>query len=233
MLDIKEEQKYEQLKKLGQELHIPIFEAFFELEVRNKDGKTIQKHEQRSHSFVRNIFNGLFSVIAGKNPNTPSPFGAGRLNFRHPDGTVAPRETAWSLEAPDSVGFGYRGALGAHSQGIQVGSGTTAESFEDFALAALIPNGAAAGQLNYIEGSPNVATYDSATRTFTNTLARFMNNNSGGSINVNEVGLTARVSFGGFHVFILAARDLLPTTVIVPNTGQLRVTYTISLAYPA
>ena len=61
MLD---ERKYRQLKKLGQELRIPIPEAFWELEVRDKDGKVIQRHKQRSHSWVRNAYNFLFSELA-------------------------------------------------------------------------------------------------------------------------------------------------------------------------
>ncbi|GAI36690.1 unnamed protein product, partial [marine sediment metagenome] len=38
MLDLKEERKYKRLRKLGQELHIPIPEAFWTLEVFDKDG---------------------------------------------------------------------------------------------------------------------------------------------------------------------------------------------------
>ena len=75
-LDPKEEQKYEELRKLGQELKIPISEAFLTLEVFDKDGKLIQKHRQRSHSWTRNAYNALFSNLASVNLDDDT-FGAG------------------------------------------------------------------------------------------------------------------------------------------------------------
>ena len=61
MIDILEEQKYEQLRKLGTELHIPVVEAYLELEVRDKDGNIVKRHRQRSHSWVRNAYNLFFA----------------------------------------------------------------------------------------------------------------------------------------------------------------------------
>jgi hypothetical protein len=46
-MSVTEEARYEQLRKLGQELHIPISETFWELEVRDRDGKVIQHLKQR------------------------------------------------------------------------------------------------------------------------------------------------------------------------------------------
>jgi len=233
MLDIKEERKYEELNKLGQELGIPIFEAFLELEVRNKDGKLIQGHKQRSHSWVRNAFNLMFTQLAARAAGD-STFGAGLLSARGTDGTVrwgaAIEIEAFGVDHPD---FGYRAPAAVTTKGILVGSGTAAESFEDFRLQTPIAEGAGAGQLNHVASEPSSITWDSVGRVFRNAFARFFNNNSGGSITVNEVGLVGRLTLGGFHINALVSRDVLPTTVTVPNTGQLRVTYTISLTYPA
>ncbi|GAJ13452.1 unnamed protein product, partial [marine sediment metagenome] len=66
MLDLKEERQYERLKKLGRELHIPIPEHFLTMEVFDKDGKLIQRHHQRSHSWVRNAYHLLFCQFARK-----------------------------------------------------------------------------------------------------------------------------------------------------------------------
>ena len=49
-----EESRYEEVRRLGQELHLPIPETFWELEVRDRDGRIIQRLRQRSHSWVRN-----------------------------------------------------------------------------------------------------------------------------------------------------------------------------------
>ncbi len=63
-----------------------------------------------------------------------------------------------------------------------------------------------------------------------------MNNNSGGDVSINEVALVAWVSHpaaaGGAASLCCFVRDRLTATVVVPNTGQLRVTYMISLVYP-
>ena len=58
-----EEHKYKELKRLGTELHIPIFEAFLKLEVFDKDGKLVQEHSQRGHSWTRNAYNMMFSSL--------------------------------------------------------------------------------------------------------------------------------------------------------------------------
>ena len=80
MIELKEGRKYEQLKKLGQEFHIPIPELFLALEVRDKEGKLIQKHSERCHSFGRNVYNYTLSSLFAKNcpDNT---FEAGKLSM--------------------------------------------------------------------------------------------------------------------------------------------------------
>jgi len=189
MLDLKEEQKYEQLRKLAQELHIPIPEVFLELEVTDKNGKVIQKHKQRSHSWTRNAYNLLFSELAGKDAND-TIFGAGKLNIKDTDGITQagnmPIELTYN-QSVDGTGNGYRALAGDNSYGIVVGSGTNVESFEDYALQTLIANGTGAGQLSYILSEPHSMSY--AALVLSNTLVRYFNNNSGGSISVNEVGL--------------------------------------------
>ncbi|GAJ14761.1 unnamed protein product, partial [marine sediment metagenome] len=87
MLDPKEERQYKRLRKLGQELHIMLPEAFWTFEVFDRNGKLIQRHRQRSHSWVRNAYNHSFSELAAKNASD-STFGAGKLNIKDPDGLV-------------------------------------------------------------------------------------------------------------------------------------------------
>jgi len=100
VLDTKEERKYEQLRKLGQELHIPIPEAFLTLEVFDKDGKLLQRHHQRSHSWVRNAYNMLFCQLSGKGC-TGDGFGAGKISVKQPDTTVIdPNGEPLSISGP-------------------------------------------------------------------------------------------------------------------------------------
>jgi len=230
MLDPKEEQQFAELKKLAQKLHIPIPEAFITLEVFDKDGKLIQRHRQRSHSWVRNAYNMMFSNAAQKDVDDVT-FGAGKLCFKNTAGTL---RNAALIGAPsgsvDGTAQGYRAPAGADTKGILVGSGTNAESFEDFALQTPIAEGTGADELNHVESEAHSVAY--ADTTLTDTLIRYFNNNSGGNVLVNEVGI---VEYGMFATmnYILMVRDVLGATVTVPDTGQLKVTYTISLTYPA
>lgn len=240
MLDTKEEQQYEQLRKLARELHIPIPEAFIELEVRDKHGNVIQRHRQRSHSWTRNAYNWMFSQLAGAGADDAS-FGAGNLNAKDTDGTIRQGATPIGFDVRYSMaavitgkiysGDGYRMVAGLEA-GIVVGSGTNAEGFEDCALQTLITQGTGAGQLSYIESELGSVSY--ADTTLKNTLVRYFNNNSDGNVDVNEVALYPHLSVGAEHNFwVMVCRDKLASTVTVPVTGQLKVTYTISLTYPS
>lgn len=235
-----EELRYTRLRKLGQELHIPIPEAFWELEVFDREGKLIHRHRQRSHSWVRNAYNLLFCQLAGKGP-TDGAFGPGLLSGKETDGNVRYGTgvlalTRYFYDSPDGTEYGYRAPAAVDNRGIMVGSGTAVESFEDYALQTKIANGTGAGQISYIQSEANSITYDAANKILKNSLIRYFNNNSGGNVSVNEVGLvwhTYRPVSGSYDAYFLASRDLLAATVIVPNTGQLKVTYTIQLTYPA
>ncbi|MBA7690742.1 hypothetical protein ES703_99274 [subsurface metagenome] len=236
MVDLKEERKYEQLRKLGQELHIPIPEAFWEFEVFDKDHNLIQRHRQRSHSWVRNAYNLLLSQMAGKNLDDAGTFGAGYLNIKWTYGTVVSGAKVASIGSGEQSGNSYRAPAGSNNHGIQVGTATDAESLEDYVLTGLIAEGTGAGQLNYILSEVPGKSYDGPSKVFTITQVRYFNNNSGGAIGVNEVALTTYGVGPGTHTAQdkwVMSRDKLPETVNVPDTGQLKVTYTIQLTYPA
>ncbi len=233
MADLKEEKKYTQLRRLGQKLHIPIPEAFLTLEVFDKDGKLIQRHRQRSHSWTRNAYNLLFTQVAGKGM-TGDGYGAGKLSIKEPDTTVNDTDgLAISIGTdPDSVGTGYREGAGHIVHGILVGSGTNAEDFEDYVLQTPIAEGTGANELNHAQSELNAYSYVGLVGT--NTLVRYFNNNTVGetSVDVNEVCLAA-AGYTGTYVYFITSRDHLASTVTVPSTGQLKVTYTIQLTYPA
>jgi len=235
MNKLKEEQKYEQLRMLGKELHIPMPEAFWELEVRDKDGKVIQRHRERSHSWIRNAYNHLASQLFAKNANDDT-FGAGKLSIKKEDATVLygtyPITLGYSSNC-DIPPSGYLGSAGQNVVGIVVGTGTAAESFEDYKLDTKIANGVGAGQLSYIVSDTHVITYTAATKVLKDELVRYLNNNSGGDITVNEVGIICNGYVGQSAKQWLQVRDKLAAGVTVPDTGQLKVTYTIQLTYPA
>lgn len=234
---INEEQKYKKLRELGQELGVPTFEAFLGIEILDRDGKVLQKDMQRSHSWVRNAYNLLFSNLAAKDADQ-SGFGDGILSTKDTGGVVYhgnfPIRVS-TFHSVDGTTNGVRARAADSLRGILVGSGTTPESFEDFSLATQITEGVGPGQLSHVLSNEHIVTWDAGTRTLRNEMARFFNNNSGGDVNVNEVVLCTLSPTGADHstgrTWILA-RDVLPTTVTVPDTGQLKVTYVVQLTYP-
>lgn len=235
MLDPKEEQRYQQLRELGQELQIPMLQAFIELEVRDKDGKLLQRQRQRSHSWVRNAYNFLFANLAGKDLDD-NTFGAGLLSLKDTAGAIKWGDSA-AIWRPDSMpvdgtNYGYRAPAGQDLWGILVGSGGNAESFEAYVLQTQIADGTGAGELAHIESEEHSISYSDTT--LENELVRYFNNNSGGNVDVNEVALSTRGRAPGSAVltYYVMSRDKLGATVTVPDTGQLKVTYTVSLVYP-
>ena len=229
-----EEKKYNQLRKLGQELHIPIPEHFLELEVRDKDGKVIQTIKQRSHSWVRNAYNLLLSGMASKNIDAGvGEYGAGYLSIKDTGGTIKRGAMGVLMYGVgfdlEDVGTAYRAAAANTAFGILVGSDATAESFEDHKLLAQIGEGMAAGQLNHMLMAVPSRSY--AALTWTIAWNRYFNNNSPGNVIVNEVCLACNAYAAGAAKFI-TSRDKLGSTVTIPATGQLKVTYTIQLTYP-
>lgn len=234
---VEEEKLYEQMRRLGQRLHIPAPEAFWEFEVRDKNGQILQHFRQRSHSWVRNAYNMMFCYLAGKDLDNGS-FGAGYLSLKDTNGAVQYGNGPVCLGqgvSVDSTSWGCRGPAGNDTYGILVGSGTNPEDFESHILHSKISNGTGAGQLTYVQSEAHAITWNPGTLTMKNELARFFNNNSGADVSVNEVALVLRGYRPGSSVpyNYMTARDRLVSTVTVPDTGQLKVTYTVQLTYPA
>ena len=234
-MDAREEARYEQLRRLGQELHVPVPETFWEFEVRGRDGRVIQRLRMRSHSWVRNAYNHMFTELAAKN-NDDSTFGPGLLSIKDTAGIIRYGDGAINLrENVDVVGKGYRAGAGIDTFGILVGSGTNAEDFEDYELQTQIVSGTGAGELSHVEQDAHVIAWDGGTKVLSNEMVRYFNNNSGGGIDVNEVALVLAgqpYATAGTMRWV-QARDKLGATVTVPDTGQLKVSYIVQLAYPA
>ena len=226
MIDI-EEREFRQLRELGQKLHIPIPEAFLELEVRDQDGKVVQRHKQRSHSWTRNAYNFLFAVGLAPAPMTTAN-GLDILNIQ--DTT---QEFAFYM--PSGLRFDYeehqyKAAVALDDVGIVVGDSATAFGFDQYILQGKIAEGTGAGQLSHqasvLDSVQDVALVKKAIYT------RIFNNNSGATITVREVALyySSKASNASFKGMV--ERTVLGSEVPVPNTGQLKVTYTVQLTYP-
>ena len=228
-MKLKTEKDYQEFARIGQKLGVPVFEAFLTVETFDKQGKRTSYHKQRSHSWTRNAYNLMFSQLASKDADDATTFGGGYLNIKDTAGTVRSANAPISITGPSSVSqldpldivdHGYLADAAIDTFGILVGTGTNAESFEDYALQTKVATGNAATELAYGTHEAHAETYTSGTKTFEEDLVRYFNNNSGGSITINEIGLATNGYAPGLQdQKFLVARDKLGTGVAVADTG--------------
>jgi len=121
-----------------------------------------------------------------------------------------------------SGSFATNAAAGDASYGIQVGTGTTANSTSTYALASQIANGTSSGQLSYERHT--YALNPSGTIAI---VTRSFSNNSCASITVSEVGLVWKSNTNGYTFMML--RDVLSSPLTVANGSVLTAQYTISI----
>lgn len=189
-------------------------------------------HEQECHSWTRNFYNLIASQMLSVNSTDSSTFGDGHINWKDHDGTLRGVSSyAQSLYSSNP----YQGSSDDDDYGIVVGTGSTAESFEDYQMDSLIAAGDGAGELNYSESPEPTFAWDSGARTFDIVHRRYMANNSGGSITIAEIGLKARVYYSsGQTNYALMARDVLGSSVAIADAGVARCKYTVvSATFPS
>ena len=194
----------------------PNVEVFLHAYNYDAGGRLIQRLIQRSDSFLPNFVGMLYSQMSfqyngsgtiGSGPNTG---GSNTSFFDLP-----------STEAFYNEALATNDSSGDASYGIQVGTGTAANSTSTYALASQIANGTGSGQLSY--GSHSYASW-TAGNTSTNIYRTFINN-SGASITISEVGLVTASHPGKFMIL----RDVLSSSFTVANGGSFVVQYTISI----
>jgi hypothetical protein len=231
------ETEYDDLRGLAKKLHILLPEAFWEFEIRSKNSQLISRHRQRSHSWVRNAYNLIVCQAAAVPGDSAVGLAVVDVNgTTRSDTTTQPASGLSSGGASNSsiyvnLGNGIYAGAGVDTFGIVVGTGNNPESLESYALGTKIVSGNLAGQLSYSATDPPAISTIGTTKTVA--WVRYFNNNSGGSITVNEVGVYTKGTYDNSSATFMLCRDLLAGGVIVPNTGQLKVTYTLQLTYPA
>lgn len=190
------------------------FRAYIETVVRDGSGKVISRHKKRSRSFVRG-FNHMLNAQA-RQESSPSPA------IQTPDtgGTTRSLRNCSDPFIADS-------GVGVVTFGIRVGTGSTAVDIEDYALETPIAEGAGAGQLNHQATTCTYVGVVGSECSFT--CQRQVNNNSGGDITIHEAGIYNKFRMVGLsQIYIMSCRDLVDE--LVPNTGNITVTYTIKIA---
>ena len=227
MLDLVEEIKFAELREKCRELKVMAPpEIMISLKVTEKD-KTIFDDIQRGHSWTRNFYNAIMFHMF-QFGNTQTQFGAGYASSKFTNGAV--NGSGYYLTGGSLCGI-IPAAANLDTIGIVLGTGTTAFSTEQFALAAKIAQGVGAGQFTYLAQSVATAAYNSGTKVWTVTHSRVFNNNSGGLIVVREVALFS--AMGSSIAGPMYERSVLSPEVSVPDGAQLTVVYNISMSFAA
>lgn len=108
----------------------------------------------------------------------------------------------------------------ATTYGILVGTGTTAVDRDDYALDTLIAHGVGAGQLYY--QACTVTGPTAITGGYREAIARQVDNSSGGSITVEEVGLAIQFTYTPTATsYALILRDLTGSVAIADAASKL------------
>jgi len=177
----------------------------------NGTGRLLSRKRVKCHSYVGNFIDLLYLQMLGSGGTLTD-------NITDTSGTV--RAVTNSSQA-----FQANAAAGTATFGVQVGTGTAANDVAKYALAALIANGAGAGQLQYGAVSVGAPATVGQQRKFT--VARVFTNNSGAAITVNEVGLVVYGQAGSYIYNFLVERTLSTNTIA--NGASSTWTYTISV----
>jgi len=213
--------------------------------VKDKDGKIIKVHKQRSHSFVSNFLSIIASTLASSYNQSISSTTYGYFH-RITNGNYAQYN-------PNSYIFNsllnLNDSANDSKYGIVVGTGTATPTPNDYELQSQIQNGTGSGQLVYGAHTISPAPVSNGTIDYYTTastpssgvlpvsgnttswqISRTFQNQSGASITVSEVGLISQIYvYNSPTVFVLLAHDLLSSPITIPNNAVLTIVYTISV----
>ena len=232
------DREYRKMEKLGHKLGIPVPGFHCRRQIFLDGKETFDSGILRAHTVNRNYYNMMFSQGACKDLSDATSFGTGFLSVKETSGTVDGSIRMGIMMADGATqsadvrasGEGILAPAGIITNGIVFGTSSAAESFEGFALGTPIVNGNGAGQFDYAQSDLHVVT--NATLTLKDTLIRDANNNSGGSITVEEAAIYVGADIDGTQSPIMITRDLTGGDA-VGNTAQYRYTYEITLVFPS
>jgi hypothetical protein len=194
--------------------------AVIEYEVRDKNGKLIDKGKFPAKSWVGNIV-GLLSAIFSSWASSSTGYSASsRADLIDTSGTA--RSLGFGAVGTGRT-FGACAPAGETTAGIVVGASDTPVSIGQYALISQIGHGTGSGQLQYQAStvdplSKNATWFFRIIRTFTN--------GSGATVTIREIGLYVKLGTNGETCMF--ARDVPTSPINVPNGSTLTVRYIIS-----
>jgi len=181
---------------------------------------------------LRNYYNLLALLTMGVTNTGTSTFGDGHLNTKQRGGTIAALElNNYSYLNDYALGYATLTRIDGSTGGsgvvglICLGSGDTAVTFDDYALASIISSG-------WTKGTPVVGApaYNSETKKWTNTISFLCTNSSGSTMTIKEVGIYLPIS--NYNLTSLVYREVLATPVEITNENSSTITLNLEYTMP-
>jgi len=230
------EERFDEWREKGRRLGLVVPKTTWGYVLQDCDGIVIDEREQLSRSWTRNAYNALILQLGG-GVTQNTTFGIGKMSSKDTAGSIVPVGTNIGLISnvggdgspsySNETVYGYYGGANIATYGIVVGSSNAAENFSDYKLTTPILSGSASGTLVY-QASTITEAWNGGALEYTSTFKRILNNNSGYSVNIGEVGIYARGSYNT----AMYIRDVISPVIEVIDAAQLDIFYNITLAYP-
>lgn len=218
---IQDEKHFARLLELGNALDIPVLVPIWRIKI-GQNGIYHTERKWYARSWVRNAYNAHADQSMGGVLITGG-YADGSMSLKRTSGTVI---DSWNhLSNPETVG-GYFAPVADDDGGIIVGIGTAAEGFDDFELDSLV----AEGTMDYQACALDSKGWNGGSLFHWSKWERDINNNSGGTITVTELGMINTQSVAGNILFI---RDLLGSSQAVLNTETLTVQCEFRQSFPS
>jgi len=208
--------------------HIPTFNAYLMVIVRDSEGRVVRIHRQRSHSPTANFIGLLLPLRYFSNTNssvTITNTGGSSYSYK-----PAISSSVYDIPYPNNT-FNTPTYLYM----IQVGSGQQSNPYTAYSLAAPIANGSGAGQLVYGQPSVSSNVITSGSEVYF-IISQAFNNQSGTTVTITEVGIILNLILGESYSTattdigqVLVWYDVLSSAITVPNQGTVTIYYTFTV----
>ena len=195
---------------------------FYELEVRDKDGRIISSRRERSRSLLRNFALLVRTLLAGNIAGviTHTTLDV-KVSITKRDGsTFSFPSLMYSNGAENAPAVMEAAAMERNDNyGVIVGAGSTAVTRDDYDLETQYKDGLGANQL--VHGKTTVEDVNGTPPDSVWRVIRTFTNESDATITVREIGLAVLCQGN----YVLIARDVLSTPEDIPSAASLTVRY--------
>jgi hypothetical protein len=194
--------------------------AYWEIEIRDKNGKLLERKRFKSHSWLRQFIDWLRMCAL----QIPASTSVSQMTINDVTNTSRTVPNASSDYAPAFV-VAYCAGANVDGYGLVVGSGDAPNSISTYALASKIAHGSGSGQLIH-----NATTVEAVTNPSGGDLQfrviRTFTNNSGTSVVVKEIGIYGSLRDSGINWrSFCIARDVLPSPSSIPDGATMTLRY--------